>query len=166
MSPSSAPPPSPESSRNRRQFIKTAAFIGMSSWVVGRGAWADDTKPGASSSPNERLKFACVGVAGKGDGDSAQVSKMGDVVAICDIDENRLARKAAQPGFGKARQFFDYRKMFDEMSKEFDAVTVSTPDHHHAIASMLAIKHGKHVYTQKPLTRTVHEARALRDAAQ
>ena len=90
---------------------------------------------------------------------------MGDVIAICDIDENRLARKAAQPGFGKAKQFFDYRKMFDEMAKEFDAVTVSTPDHHHAIASMLAIKHGKHVYTQKPLTRTVLEARALRDAA-
>ena len=154
---------SPKARQNRRQFMKSAAFIATSSWAVGRGAWADDAKQ--SSSPNERLKFACIGVAGKGDGDSAQVAKMGDVVAICDIDENRLARKAAQPAFQKARQFFDYRKMFDEMGKEFDAVTVSTPDHHHAIASMLAIKHGKHVYTQKPLTRTVHEARALRDAA-
>jgi predicted dehydrogenase len=150
--------------QERRAFLKSAALIGMSGWVVGRGAWAQENVR-TSKSPNERLKFACIGVAGKGDGDSAQVSKFGDVVAICDIDENRLRRKAAQPGFEKARQFHDYRKMFDEVGKSIDAVTVSTPDHHHAIASMMAIKLGKHVYCQKPLTRTVHEARALRDAA-
>jgi predicted dehydrogenase len=151
--------------KDRRQFLKSAAFIGMSGWVVGRGAWADDSKPNASKSPNERLRFACIGVAGKGDGDSVHVAKFGDVVALCDIDDNRLDGKSRQPGFEKAARFNDYRKMFDQMANGIDAVTVSTPDHHHAIASMMAIKLGKHVYCQKPLTRTVHEARALRDAA-
>ncbi|HEY8749449.1 MAG TPA: Gfo/Idh/MocA family oxidoreductase [Tepidisphaeraceae bacterium] len=154
-----------QSHLDRRHFIKSAALIASSAWVVGRGAWADETQASPSKSPNERLRFACIGVAGKGDGDSAQVAKFGDVVAICDIDETRLDRKSRQSGFEKSARFNDYRTMFDEVGKSIDAVTVSTPDHHHAIASMMAIKLGKHVYTQKPLTRTVHEARALRDAA-
>lgn len=153
------------SRNNRREFLKSAAFVGMSGWVVGRGAWADDAKAGASKSPNERLAFACIGVSGKGDGDSGQVSKFGDVVAICDIDDRSLDRKARQPGFAKAQRFNDYRKMFEEVGKSIDAVTVSTPDHHHAVASLMAINLGKHVYTQKPLTRTLREARVLREAA-
>ncbi|HSZ56399.1 MAG TPA: Gfo/Idh/MocA family oxidoreductase [Tepidisphaeraceae bacterium] len=149
----------------RRRFLGDAAFIGMSAWLAGRGAWADETSPQISRSKNERLAFACIGIGGKGDGDSLHVSHFGDVVAICDIDDRLLERKSRQPGFERAERFNDYRQMFDRLGKSIDAVTVSTPDHHHAIAAMMAIRLGKHVYCQKPLTRTVHECRALREAA-
>src|SRR5205807_2367521 len=80
----------------------------------------------------------------------------------CDVDDVFLANKAKQKGFDKAKHYFDYRKLLDEMGKSIDAVTVSTPDHHHAVASLMAMKMGKHVYCQKPLTHTVYEARQMR----
>jgi predicted dehydrogenase len=111
-------------------------------------------------------------VGGKGSSDVDGAAKVGNIVALCDIDDNHLNAKAnhkdkktgAMP-YVKAKKYNDYRKMFDEMGKSIDAVTVSTPDHSHAPASMMAIKLGKHVYTQKPLTHTVYEARQLREAA-
>jgi len=84
-----------------------------------------------------------------------------NVVAICDIDEKRLARAAAK--FPKAKRYTDWRKLLEQ--KGIDAVTVSTPDHTHAPVSMAAMSLGKHVYTQKPLTHSVYEARKLTDAA-
>jgi predicted dehydrogenase len=107
--------------------------------------------------------MACIGVWGKGSSDTDDAGKCGDVVALCDIDESFLGRKAEN--FPQARKFHDFRRMFDEMEREIDAVTVSTPDHTHAPASMMAIKLKKHVYTQKPLTWSIYEARALREAA-
>ena len=153
----------PNGGANRRDFMKTTALIGMSAWVTGRGAWADDAIP--SKSPNERLNIACIGVGGKGDSDSEQAAKYGDIVAICDIDDKILAKKAEHEKFSKAEKFNDYRKMFDSLGKSIDAVTVSIPDHSHACASMQAIKMGKHVYCQKPLTHTIREARELRLAS-
>jgi predicted dehydrogenase len=76
-----------------------------------------------------------------------------------DIEDARLARAARKAP--RAARFVDYRKMLDKMHKQIDAVVVATPDHNHAPASMLALKHGKHCYTEKPLTHSVHEARAL-----
>jgi predicted dehydrogenase len=145
---------------NRRNFLKSTAAAGAGFWVAGRATWADEL---ASKSPNERINVACIGIGGKGDSDSAEVANHANVVAICDIDEDRLDAK--QKKLPKAQRFYDFRQMFDKMGKEIDAVTISTPDHTHAVATMMAMKLGKHVYTQKPMTHDVWEARQLRMAA-
>ncbi len=145
---------------NRRQFLQLSAAAGAGFWVAGRATWADELK---LTSPNERINIVSIGIGGKGDGDSDQAGKHGNLIAICDVDEKRLAQKAKK--YPKAKAFTDFRKLFDEMGKDVDAVTVSTPDHTHAVATMMAIKLGKHVYTQKPMTHDVFEARQLRLAA-
>ncbi len=142
---------------NRRQFIQQTSLAGIGFWVAG------GVTLGAAKAANEKLNIAGIGIGGKGDSDINQAGNHGNVVAICDIDDNTLNKKAAR--FPKAKKYNDFRKMFDEMGKSIDAVTVSTPDHTHAAASMMAIKMGKHVYCQKPLTHTVREARELRLAA-
>lgn len=112
---------------------------------------------------NEKIRVAGIGIGGKGSSDIDQAAQVMEVVAICDIDESRLAPKAKQ--WPSAKVFTDYRKLIGEFGKEFDAATISTPDFHHAPAAMLAMKAGKHVYVQKPLTHTVFEARLLRETA-
>ncbi len=84
-------------------------------------------------------------------------------MAICDVDEQTLAKAAEL--YPKAKKFVDFRKLFDEMAKSIDAVTVSTPDHTHAVASAMAMRLGKHCFTQKPLTHSIHEARRLGEIA-
>jgi predicted dehydrogenase len=143
---------------NRRQFLKTSAAIGVGYWVAG-GVQAAET-----GSPNERIAMASVGIGGKGSSDSADAGNHGDMVAICDVDENRL-NAAGESRFPKAKRFTDFRKMLDEMGKSIDAVTVSTPDHTHAAAGLMAMRMGKHCFCQKPLTRTVYEARLMAKVA-
>ena len=82
------------------------------------------------------------------------------MVAICDVDDHKLGT-AGQHRFKKAKKFNDFRKMLDEMGKSIDAVTVSTPDHVHALAAAMAMKMKKHCFVQKPLTHSIHEARVL-----
>ena len=142
---------------NRRQFIQQTGLAGLGFWVAG------GLTPAFSRSPNEKLNIAGIGIDGKGSSDIDQAGNLGNVVAICDIDDRFLEKKGHQ--FPKAKKYHDFREMLDEMGKSIDAVTVSTPDHTHAVAAMMAIKTGKHVYCQKPLTHTVREARALREAA-
>jgi predicted dehydrogenase len=144
----------------RRDFLKQSAFVaGMGVWVAANPR----ARALAEQSPNEQVNVASVGIGGKGDGDSDQAAKHGNLIAICDIDDKRLDAKSHK--FPKAQRFNDFRKMFDKMGKEIDAVTISTPDHTHAVATMMAIKMGKAVYTQKPLAHDVWEARQLRLAA-
>jgi predicted dehydrogenase len=112
---------------------------------------------------NDKIRVAGVGVGGKGSGDIDQAGRLMEVVALCDIDEDRLNRKAAT--WPSARKFSDYRKLLDEAAKDIDAAVVSTPDHHHAPAALRAMHLGKHVYVQKPLTHTPAEARLMREAA-
>ena len=112
---------------------------------------------------NDKIRVAGIGVGGKGFGDIEQAAQFMDVVALCDIDDERVAKRGAT--WPSAKQFFDYRRLFDSMSKEIDAVTVSTADHSHAPAAILAMRAGKHVYCQKPLTHTVFEARLMREVA-
>jgi hypothetical protein len=113
---------------------------------------------------NDRVRVACIGVGGKGDSDSNQVGEAGmDVVAICDVDENTLNKKAQK--YPNAKKYRDWRKLLSEMDKSIDAVTVSTPDHMHGLVASTAMRLGKHVYCQKPLTQTVYEARTLRQLA-
>src|SRR4029077_13857788 len=106
---------------------------------------------------------ACIGVGGKGGGDTRQAGHFGNIVALCDVDDNHLNAMASI--FPYAKKYNDFRKMLEEMGKEIDAVTVSTADHTHAEASIMAMKMGKHVYCQKPLTHTVYEARMMRETA-
>lgn len=141
----------------RRDFLKQSAAAGVGFWA------AAGLTPSVSRSANEQLNIACIGVGGKGGSDTDQAGAFGNIVALCDIDENFLNNKAKR--FPKAKLYHDYRKLFDEMGKSIDAVTVSTPDHTHAHASIMAMRMGKHVYTQKPLTHSVWEARQMREIA-
>jgi predicted dehydrogenase len=143
---------------DRRRFLKSTALTGVGVFVAGTAA-AEDSK-----SPNERIRFACIGVGGKGSSDSGDAKQFGDVVAICDVDDNTL-EKAASKSFPSAAKYNDFRKLLDEVGKNIDAVTVSTPDHVHAPASALAMRMGKACHTQKPLTRTIGEARKLGEIA-
>jgi predicted dehydrogenase len=134
-----------------------AATAAAGFWVWNQRAYAE------SKSPNEKLNIAWIGVGGKGGGDVDQAGQVGNVVAICDVDDHTLANKAEK--FPDAKQFNDYREMIEKLGDKVDAIGVSTPDHNHFPAAMLAMKHGKHVYCQKPLTWAVWEARQLREMA-
>jgi predicted dehydrogenase len=142
---------------SRRKFLQSGAMAGIGFWAAGGVSLV------GARDANSKLNIACIGVGGKGSSDTDQAGSQGNLVALCDIDDKTLDNKASK--FKNAKKYNDFRKMFDEMGKGIDAVTVSTPDHTHAAASMMAIKLKKHVYCQKPLTHTVYEARALRDAA-
>ncbi len=146
-------------SSTRRDLLKTGAALGMGAWAA-RSAWADDINP---NSPNERVNFGCIGVGGKGDSDTADAARLGNVVAICDVDDNTLNAAAAK--YPNAKKYHDYRKMLSEMGKSIDAVTVSTPDHNHTPAAAMAMKMGKHCFCQKPLTHSIYEARRLGEIA-
>jgi len=142
---------------NRREFLRTTALTGVGVWVATRAS-ADDKQ-----SANDKINFACIGVGGKGESDTADAARLGNLYAICDVDEGTL-NKAAQK-YPNAKKYTDYRKLFDEIGKNIDAVTVSTPDHHHYPASAMAMKLGKHCFTQKPLTHSIWEARRLGEIA-
>ena len=118
---------------------------------------------------NEKIRVAGIGCGGKGDSDIMKCANAGEtIVAGVDIDSGRaesLANKVAQKSGKKPATFDDFRVMLDKMEKDIDAVTVSTPDHFHAIAAAQSIALGKHAYVQKPLTHTVYEARVLRKLA-
>ena len=114
---------------------------------------------------NERLRVAGIGVGGKGSSDIDDAGSFMEVVALCDVDSDYVGAKAKK--WPKAATFSDFRKLFDDagLLKNIDAVTVSTPDHNHALASLLAIRNKKHVYCQKPLTHDVYEAHLMRTDA-
>jgi predicted dehydrogenase len=143
--------------QTRRQFLRRTAALGVGLTILPSGLRA--------AAPNSRLQLAGIGVGGMGASDLGQF--LGhpriDVVALCDVDAGRLAAAAARAP--KARTYLDWRQMLAEIGEGIDAVNVATPDHTHAGASMSAIRLGKHVYCQKPLTHDVHEARQLRRAA-
>src|SRR5262249_53387376 len=145
---------------NRRRFLQSAAATAGAGYFYTASA-VSATR--AASGPNDKVHIASIGVGGKGGSDHQQAAAFGEMVALCDIDERTLNRAATQ--FSSAKKYFDYRKLLEEMAKDIDAVTVSTPDHNHAPASIMAMKLKKHVYCQKPLTHTVFEARQMREVA-
>ncbi len=148
--------PSTPALPSRRQFIRYTVTAAGVLAVAGPALAAP-----RRISPNEKLNIGIIGAGGKGATDTAGVAGE-NIIALCDVDANTLHAAAEKhPG---AKLYRDYRKMIEEM-KEIDAVTVSIPDHHHAPAAIRAIKSGKHVYVQKPLTHTIWEARQLTEAA-
>ena len=108
---------------------------------------------------SDRLRFGIIGCEGKGSSGMDAASKHGDIVAICDVDAANRSKGMLK--FPKASSFDDYRLMFETMRGKIDAVVISIPDHHHAIASALAMRQGIHTYCEKPLCRTIWEARQL-----
>ena len=117
----------------------------------------------AETPPSEKLNIAGIGVGGMGAGDIGAVAPGNNIVALCDVDQNRS--RGTFEKFPDAKPYRDFRKMFDEMEKSIDAVVVATPDHFHAVAAMAAIQRGKHVYCEKPLAHSVFEVRQLMKAA-
>lgn len=112
-------------------------------------------------SPNEKLNIAGIGVGGQGGNDIDNVNSE-NIVALCDVDDAYAARVYER--YPKAKKYRDFRVML-EKQKDIDAVVIGTPDHLHAIVSMMAIKMGKHVYCEKPLTHSIYEARMIAEAA-
>jgi len=141
---------------SRRNFLRattaSAVFAIVPRHVLG-GA--------GNTPPSEKLNIAGIGVGGQGAWDLQRLESQ-NIVALCDVDQNRAAGTFKR--YPKARQYRDFRKMLDKQ-KNIDAVVVATPDHVHAVATITAIKMGKHVYCEKPLTHTVYEARKLAQAA-
>ncbi|GMW00959.1 MAG: dehydrogenase [Candidatus Hydrogenedentota bacterium] len=145
------------------KYISRRTFIYMGAATLAAGCATKGGKKTAGPrkvSPNDKLNIAAIGSGGKGGSDIAGCSKE-NVVALCDVDWANAAETFAK--FPDAKQYKDFREMLDKES--IDAVTISTPDHFHAIAAMAAMERGIHVYVQKPLTHTVWEARLLTEAA-
>lgn len=139
---------------SRRKFIKSASIGALGFQVV----------PSRVFGANERVALAGIGAGGKGSSDIAGARDAGaEVVGLCDVDAGRLNQAVKKyPG---SKGYTDYRKLFDELGKSIDAVTVSTPDHMHFHAALRAVQMGKHTYVQKPLTHSIWEARKLANEA-
>jgi predicted dehydrogenase len=141
------------------------AFLGASGAALGLMIVPRHVLGGPSQvAPSERLNVAGIGAGGMGGGDIATVARLGaNIVALCDVDDDRAG--GSFNAFPKARRYKDFRVMLDKEAKNIDAVTVGTPDHVHAVAAMAAVRAGKHVYCQKPMTHTLVECRKLTKAA-
>jgi len=142
---------------NRRTFLKGTVAAGVGYWAAG------GISPRESRAAIDEISFGCIGVGGKGSSDSADAGRHGKVVAICDVDDSTLKKGKAR--FKEAVAFNDYRKMLDQVGDKIDAVTVSVPDHTHAIAAAKAMEMGKACFCQKPLTHSIYEARQLGNIA-
>jgi len=145
---------------SRRKFIKNASLAGAGFFIVprhvlGRGFVA----------PSDKLNIAGIGAGGKGESDLAEFSKSSkvNIVALADVDDRQC--KKSRDRFSKAHYYKDFREMLDKEKNNIDACSISTPDHTHAVATLACMQLGKHVYTQKPLTHDIYEARVLTEAA-
>src|SRR6185369_8975828 len=139
----------------RRKFLQKTALSATGLWLAAR-----QTGFGATVSPNEKLNIGVIGTSGRAGEDLREVSGE-NIVALCDVDDDRL--QAAAVHYPKAKTYNDFRKLMEQ--KDIDAIVVGTPDHTHAVATVAAIQSGRHVYCEKPLTRTVSEARFVTELA-
>ncbi len=141
----------------RRVFLRRVAG-GVSIAVLASGRSA------RTYAANGKLGVALIGVGGRGSWFVEQIPKLETVVAMCDVNESKAAKVYEK--FPDVPKFYDFREMLDKMGKGIDAVVVPTPDHTHAVISVAAMKAGKHVFTEKPLSRAVYEARVMRLTAE
>ncbi|MGK7394029.1 MAG: Gfo/Idh/MocA family protein [Candidatus Cyclobacteriaceae bacterium M3_2C_046] len=150
---------------NRRTFIRQSAVAAAGFYLVPRHVLGGK----GYTAPSDKLNIGCIGIGGKGRVDVEEVSSQ-NIIALCDVDQKKASntnkRYPQNPyqKFPKARPYEDFRVMLDQ-EKDLDAVTISTPDHTHAVMAMRAINQGKHVFLQKPLTRTIKETREITEAA-
>jgi len=143
---------------SRRDFVVNTAAAATAFTIVPRHVLGG---PGYQA-PSDTLNIAGVGIGGQGGGNVRTCSATENVYALCDVDRVKAARTYGT--FPKAKKYDDYRHML-EKEKSIDAVVIATPDHNHAHIAMAAMKMGKHVFVQKPLTNTIYEARMLKEAA-
>ncbi len=141
---------------NRRRFIQSAGVASFGVFLTGHRAFSQAGKTTA----NDKLNVAVVGVANQGQFNLNNVASQ-NIVALCDVDDKLLTAAAAK--FPSAKTYNDYRKVLDQDG--IDAVVIATPDHTHAVASVAALKSGRHVYCEKPLTHTISECRIVTDTA-
>jgi predicted dehydrogenase len=137
---------------SRREAIINTSLAGAGVWLSGGASGR------AFTSPNEKLNIALVGAGGRGAANLGAVAGE-NIVALCDVGQRRAA--ATFRRYDDVPKFHDFRKMLHDMDNQIDAVVVSTPNHVHAPASVMAMKMGKHCYCEKPLTHSVHEARTV-----
>jgi len=143
---------------NRRAFLRNASLGSAGLLILRNSASARGFRA------NEKLNIALVGVGGRGSWFVRTIPTLGEnVVAMCDVNTQKAAE--AFQRFPDVKKYQDFRKMLNEMDKQIDAVIVATPDHIHAPASVMAMKMGKHVYCEKPLTHNVYESRVMRETA-
>ncbi|MCO6458657.1 MAG: Gfo/Idh/MocA family oxidoreductase [Pirellulaceae bacterium] len=145
---------------DRRDFLRVSG-AGAGAAVLAGGVWSQ-LQAAQSRSANQKLNIACVGTANRAAANIDGVQGE-NIVALCDIDKTYLDRAAER--FPAARTYADYRELIEAEGDRIDAVVIATADHNHAPAAIRAIRAGKHVYCEKPLTHTVHEARLLAEAA-
>lgn len=145
---------------NRKEFLSkglmaAAGFYIVPRHVLGKGFIA----------PSDKIAIASIGAGGKGEVDINYIAGSGktNIAYLCDVDDRRAA--AMRQKFPSAKYYKDYRELLDKEHKHFDAVSISTPDHMHAVQGMACMQLGKHVYIQKPLTHDIYEARVLTQAA-
>src|SRR5690554_3714134 len=152
----------PKEDNPRRDFMKKSAVALAGFYIVPRHVIGG---PGFKA-PSDKLRIAGIGVGGKGYSDIKSFYESGnaDIAFLCDVDDERASRSVKD--YPKAKYYRDYREMLEKEHKNFDAVSVSSPDHNHAVQAMAAMQLGKHVYVQKPLTHDIYEARALTEAAE
>src|SRR5688572_8868621 len=142
------------SSPDRRTALKVAAALGLPAWLADDLVATDDPKPAAGEKP----KIALVGCGGMGRADAQNAGRFGTVVAVCDVDAKRAAEASKQ--FNGAKIYADFRKLLDT-EKGVSVVINGTPDHWHTLVNLAAVKAGKDVYAEKPLTLTIDEGKRL-----
>jgi predicted dehydrogenase len=138
---------------DRRDFLKAAAAVGLPAWFATELLAAEDPPKKAEDKP----KIALIGSGGMGRGDARNAKRFGDVVAVCDVDANRAAEAAKEFG---AKPYSDFRKLL-EAEKGVSVVINGTPDHWHTLVNLAALKAGKDVYSEKPLTLTIDEGKRV-----
>ena len=161
----------------RRKFVADTGKIGLGVMIVPRHVLGGV----GFQAPSDTMNFAVVGFGGMGSENALELAKTENLVAFADVDfaysESKVAEKlkddqkkdrpegiALKQKFDKAARYSDFREMLDKQ-KDIDGIVIATPDHLHAVVAKAAMQNGKHVYVQKPLTYSVHEARVLRDLA-
>jgi hypothetical protein len=144
---------------SRRTFLRRSAIGGSGLLVLSNSRLA------FTYAANSKLSVAGIGVGGQGRSDLDSIAgPNAEIVGLCDVDQARAADTFKK--YSQAKRFSDFRRMLDEMDREIEAVLVATPDHTHAVAAVAAMQRHKPVYCEKPLTRTVHEARIMRETAE
>jgi hypothetical protein len=157
---------------SRREFLRASA---LTMAAASFASYAGKAQDGPAAAPyignvkgaNDTINVACIGVGGQGESDTGDILGLKNhnvkLVALCDVDKEHVDKMAARAP--DAKLYSDFRTMLTEMDKSIDAVTVTIPDHNHAMATLFAMNMGKHVFCQKPLTQTVWEARQVRALA-